>query len=582
MSAPPESSIWADDPATAPATAPAAAPPPVSWRQRLGVLLLGALIFLPGIASRDLWNPDEPRYTVVAREMVESGNYLVPHLNGDVYKEKPPLQFWAIAAAGGLLGGIGPAAARLPAVLAACLTMLLLFELGGLLFSRRAGWLAAVIFATAVRVLWQGRVGQIDGLLVGLVALAMYLWARGFFEGRRGLYPWFFVVTGLATVAKGPVGLLPPLLSIVAFLLISKHRSQLRELRVGRGLLLWAVVVLAWFVPAVLAGGGEYLQAMLLKQNVTRFVEPWHHHRPWFYYLTVIPHDFFPWSFLLPSALVVGWRRFTGRERLAFLWALCWFVVTVVFFSLSPGKRTVYILTMYPALALLVAAATDRLAEHWPRDRRWWTVPMVLLAALLTALAAAFPFVARNRPELDLFAPWLPTAVACLLGFLAAGAIVALIVSFKGRPALAAGVLAGTFGFAAVGAVVGLLPLFDVVKSARPLSEKMLASMAPGDTYAIYPRIDPTFIFYTHKRAVILNTEEQLFEYAARRDGVWLFADREALAKLSRPLPMEEVARDNEGEEGYTLFHQATVSPTPIPSPPPPELAISEPEADAP
>ena len=133
--------------------------------------------------------------------------------------------------------------------------------------------------------------------------------------------------------------------------------------------------------------------------------------------------------------------------------------------------------------------------------------------------------------------------------------------------------LGGAFALGGVGAVVGLLPQFDVVKSARPLSDLLVSEMAPGDTYAIYPRIDPTFIFYTHKHAEVLNGEDELFAYAARRDGVWLLAERQALAKLSRPLPMVEVARDHDGDEGYTLFRQQGAEQTGAPAKAAPEPA---------
>ena len=97
--------------------------------------------------------------------------------------------------------------------------------------------------------------GQRAGILTQpafLVALGVWLWVRGFTENRPGLYPLFFVATGLATIAKGPAGFLPPLLAIVAFLLITREREQLRRMRIGLGFLIWAGVVLAWLVPAEL------------------------------------------------------------------------------------------------------------------------------------------------------------------------------------------------------------------------------------------------------------------------------------------------------------------------------------------
>ncbi|MDY7095131.1 MAG: glycosyltransferase family 39 protein [Acidobacteriota bacterium] len=542
-----------------------------AWQHRALIVGLGLLLFLPGLGSRDLWNPDEPRYAEVAREMVASGEFLVPHLNGEIYAQKPPLLFWAIAASGAVLGEIGPAAARLPSALAATATLLLVFELGILLFGLRAAWLAVAVLATAARILWQGRVGQIDMLLVSLVTLAMTCWVRGYLATEdRQRYRWylgFFAAAGFATLAKGPVGLLPPLLSIVAFLLFTGQRQALRQLRVGRGLLLWLAVVVAWLGPALLAGGGEYAQQILFKQNVTRYVEPWHHHRPWYYYLTALLHDFFPWSLLLPSALVVGWRRFTGERRRWYLFALCWMVVTLVFFSLSPGKRTVYILTMYPAMALLVAAWVDSIAAGESRQR-WLTWPLGLLTALLAAVTVLAPGQLPEVEGLSLFDPWVGTVVLVVPAALAVGAGVAWLTCWGRRPAAAVALLATTMASVLATALLLLLPELDRIKSAEPLSRELLAAMEPGDTYAFYPRIDPRFVFYTRRFAEILEDRTQLDAYLAPppadAGGRWLLVERDDFARLEDLPPLVEVARDGDPKDGYLLLRPAATAGTEI------------------
>jgi 4-amino-4-deoxy-L-arabinose transferase-like glycosyltransferase len=251
-------------------------PPPASTARRdLGLIaVLAALLFLPGLGRRDVWNPDEPRYGQVAREMRATGEWVVPHYNGRLYTQKPPLMFWSIAASGALLGDIDETAVRLPSALAAVGCVLLIYALGVRLFDRRAAWFAAVAFATCSKILWQARVGQIDMLLIFLVLCAVYWWTRARLEARPALSHLFFLFAGLATLAKGPVGLLPPLLSILAFLAVTRDRQGLRDLRVGRGLLIWAGVVALWLVPAIVRGGDPYMDDILLKQNVTRYVIP--------------------------------------------------------------------------------------------------------------------------------------------------------------------------------------------------------------------------------------------------------------------------------------------------------------------
>jgi len=534
----------------------------MSLFERLGLLVLGLVLFLPGIGGRDLWNPDEPRYAEVTREMRQSGDFFVPHLNGKIYSEKPPLLFWSIAAASLATGEVGPVAARLPSLAAAIVTLFLLFGMAQRLFDRRVAWWSVAILATSGRILWQARVGQIDMLLLCLVTLAMYFFVRGWLEHRPGFFRLFFVAAGLGTLAKGPVGLLPPLLSILAFAVLTRERSRLREMRIGSGLAIWAAVVLLWLVPAAITGGTGYLETLVIKQNVTRYADPWHHFQPFYYYLTTVPADFLPWFFFLPGALWLGWRRATANDRRGYLFAFCWMAVTVLFFSLSPAKRTVYVLQMFPAMAMIVAWSMSEIAASWGRLRRFALVPAVLLAALFAALPLGWIAFERLRPDrvakllrqFEPLGPGLFTELALLVGILFAGALAAWGLGRRGHPGRVVTSLATGMGVAGLLAVLLILPRFDPIKSARPLSQKIVELSAPGEPYAIYPRLDPRFVFHTRRYAETPGSEEELRAFVAREGKVWLLITRPALAKLVLPLPLGEVARDAEREDGYVLL----------------------------
>jgi len=545
-------------------------------RDLLVLALLGSLLFLPGLGRRDLWNPDEARYAEVAREMSASGSWAVPVLNGQIYSQKPPLLFWSIAFFGWLRGGLDETAARLPSALSAIGALLLVYRIGERFFGRRAAWMAAAVFITCFRILWQGRFGQIDMLLTALVALGVWFWVRGYTEARPRLYLLFFLCAGLATVAKGPVGLLPPLLSILTFLGITRNGREIRRMRIGPGLLVWAAVVLAWLVPAGLVAGPDYLRQIVFRQNVTRYANPWHHFAPWYYYLEVLPVELFPWSFLLPTALVVGWKGIVGRletgrveppalrpdpplpealQRDGFLFCTCWATVTLLFFTLSPAKREVYILTMYPGMSLIVGAALDRVAAEWPRWRRWLVIPLGLVAGLLVALTAALPIAGRGRAEaIPLGGNSFVWGLTAILLPLPLGAVLGWWSSHSGAVPRAVGALAAGMALAALGISLYALPRFDAFKSARGLSRELVARMAPGETYGIYPRLDSTFLFYTHRFCVDLDNEAELRAFLARPGRVWLLAERDDFARLKDLPRTVEVARDQDPKEGYLLL----------------------------
>jgi 4-amino-4-deoxy-L-arabinose transferase-like glycosyltransferase len=524
-------------------------------RDLLILALLGALLYLPGLGLRDVWNPDEARYAEVAREMGQLGHWAVPHLNGEVYSQKPPLFFWSIAAAGGLTRGVDETAARLPSALAAIGALLLVYLIGERFFGRRAAWLSAAAFATCFKVIWQARFGQIDMFLTALVTLGVWLWVRGYTEKRRGFYLLFFLVAGLATMAKGPVGLLPPLLSFLVFLWVSGDGQEIKRMRIGRGLLLWAAVMLLWLVPAGLEAGPDYLRQIVFRQTVTRYANPWHHFAPPWFYLTVIPGDFFPWSFLLPTAIVVGWKRLVGRPRAGFLLALCWVTVTLVFFSVSAAKRSVYILTLYPAMALLVGAGLDLAAAEWPRWRRAVRVPLGLVTGLTLLIAIGLPILGRRRAETALLGgpPFVWGLVGVLLPLLL-GAAIAWWLARSGAVPRAAAALAA--GMALTGLAMSLyaLPRFDLFKSARGLSRTLVAHMAPGEPYTIYPRLDSTFLFYTGRYCIDIDGEAALRQVLARPGRLWLLAERDSFGKLKNLPPLVEIARDTDPDEGYILY----------------------------
>ena len=547
---------------------PADRDPRTYRRDLLALLALGFLLFLPALGRRDLWNPDEARYAEVAREMRATGEYLLPHLNGQLYTQKPPLLFWSMALASVPFGRVTETAARLPSALAAIAALLLTFRIAERLVSRRAAWIAALAFGTSGTILWQGRFGQIDMLLGALVALAVWFWVRAWTEERPSLMLGFFASAGLATIAKGPVGLLPPLFGILLFLIATKRARQIPKLRIGRGLALYAAVVLAWLLPAALRGGTSYLQQIAFKQTVTRYAEPWHHFQPPWYYLTTIPADFFPWTFLLPTALVLGWRRLAGRERDGFLFGLSWVVATLVFFSVSPAKRSVYMLTMYPGLALVLGAALDRLAAGKPeaaepaRAEKALTVPFLLLALFSLALPLALWIGGRNRPEaLPLGGETFVLTLALALLPLALGTVWAWWQARQDRIVPAVAGIAAGMGLLILIASYTVIPSFDTVKSARGLSNRLLALAAPNEPYAIYPRIDSTFLFYTERFAELPVDEPELQAFARRPGKVWVLAQRDALAKLAQPLPLVEYARDPDEKAGYILLGKPGAEP---------------------
>jgi 4-amino-4-deoxy-L-arabinose transferase-like glycosyltransferase len=502
------------------------------------LFLLGLALYLPALGARDMWNPDEPRYAQVAREMSDGGELLVPRLNGLTYMQKPPLFFWSIMAAGRVMGRIDETAARLPSALAAAGTIALTYAIGRRLLSRRAGLLAALVLATTGKIYWQARFAQIDMVLTFLVALGVACWTRGYVERDPRWYPFFFVATGLATLAKGPAGFLPPLLGILAFLVLTRDREAFRALGLWRGVLLWALVVAVWFLPASLQAGGGYGAEIGLRQTVARYFSPWLHQSPWYHYLEVLPGDFLPWSLLLPTAAVVAWRE--ARADRGVLLAACWVGATLLFFSLSPAKRGVYVLTMYPGLALLVGAALDRIAATWPRYRWWLAAPAAALAVTAASGAVWLLVSPPHGRGLVAMGEAFFARAAVVLFVLGAGAGAASCLVLRSRLRAAVGVALAVFAGVLVAIGVDLLPRLNRITSLRPIAEVVTREVPPGVRYGVYPYLQTPILFYSDHFAEELETEDELNAFLARDGRRWLVVRgrvaRELAARLPRPV----------------------------------------------
>ena len=346
--------------------------------------------FLWGLGDCNLWIPLEARYALVAREMSEAGQWILPHLGGQVYPDKPPLLFWTTALISSLGSGVSEWTVRLPSAFAAISVCLITWGMGRRLFSPKAAILAALILATSGGFFWSGRQALPDMLLT--------LWTTG---ACWAIWEWLVakqriaatvagLCLGLATLTKGPVGVVLPILAALAYLTVRRHWKALW----GRdGLLCLGTflgVTLTWFVPATAQGGMAYAQATLWHHTLERYVLAWEHTAPWYFYFGAFPAEFLPWTLFLPQALVYGAQQRQPHTHEGWWFTLCWLVTILVFFSISTGKRDIYILPLFPAAALLVGWTWSCWWDSAPNGVAAWAMrlPSIILGLGLLGLAA--------------------------------------------------------------------------------------------------------------------------------------------------------------------------------------------------
>ena len=359
---------------------------PVERRQTLlHVALLvavGAVIFLPGIRSLPLMDPEEPRCALIVREMMDHGDWIEMHLHGEPYYDKPAPYFWVAGAATWLTGSV-EAGGRSVSALAAIAAVLVTYFFARRMFGARAGLLAAVILATSGEFAFIARWYRMEMPYAAAAWGAMFCFWR--MEDHcqrtqaRQSRGWlgFYALCGLATLFKGPVGLALPVMVVGVYLLCSGRPRRVFELLNVWGILIYFVIAAPWYV-AVTLRDPAYAYQFFMVQNLGRYGEKVKDRIFYATYLPVVVLGCAPWTVwlieTLPRMWPRPWKRRMDSPGTLFLFAAL--LVPFVFFSLSGTKLVHYVLPVFPPAAILMGALAERFLAS-ERFRRWALVGLL-------------------------------------------------------------------------------------------------------------------------------------------------------------------------------------------------------------
>ena len=370
------------------------------WLIGLGCLLIGA-----GLGLRDPWPADEPRFALIARDMLATGDWLVPRVAADLYSQKPPMYFWLMAASMALTGSLR-VGFLLPSLIAGIGTVLLVYDLLRRARGREVALAGALMLLLTFQFTWQARQAQIDATLCFLTTLSLYGLLRHLLVAPApGWFVAGWTAAGLGVITKG-VGFLPLLALLPVGVLAARGwplATRITPALAILGPIAMLAAIAIWFVPMWLAtsAGGEllaYRNELLFHQTVTRYADPWHHREPAWYYLTnVIPLLWLPLVALVPW-LWPRWRRaLRGRDTLSAV-LLAWVLIVIAFFSASSGKRGLYVLPAVPALAMAAAPWLPELLRGRGPRRLAFTLATVV-AGLSAAVASYVAFGGKDVEE---------------------------------------------------------------------------------------------------------------------------------------------------------------------------------------
>jgi hypothetical protein len=319
------------------------------------LLVLCGVLYFPYLGQVPFFDKGEPREALAVQDIVQRGEWLVPLKRATDIPSKPPLFHWSAALTSRLTGRLNESTIRFPSALYATLGVLVVYLLGRKLFGAEVALMSGAILATTLVYQDQALSARVDMTLCFFVTLNLALFYslyRGFLTNPFWYYV-FYVLVGISTLAKGPLGILLPALVAGTFVVLKRRWEVLAKFCLHPGVLLMLLLGAGWYVIAVTRGGEGFLDRQILQENLSRFVGGSGHSHPAYYYLPYLFSQGLPWSLFLPFVLWDSFRKFSLAQDDKLFFQL-WFLAMFVFFSIAMGKRPVYLLPLYPALSVLM------------------------------------------------------------------------------------------------------------------------------------------------------------------------------------------------------------------------------------
>ncbi len=514
-----------------------------------------ALLCLPNLGAPSLWDIDEGNNCEAAKEMAESGNFIIPYFNYQVREDKPALLYWLQIAAYRAYG-VNEFAGRLPSALAALAAVLATYELGRRLFGGRAGLYAGVVLVSAAMFSGAAHFANPDALLNAFTVLTFLIFWHAYERGAR----WFAacgVTTGLAMLAKGPVGLVLPVAVVSLFLLWQRDLRRLFDWRLIFGVLTFVLVAAPWYTWVGVETKGQWLRTFFLNHNIIRFTTTLENHSgsPFSYYVLILLIGFAPWSIFFGLAIWNVLREcrcghcgmlkmesgMKDHPHPAFRFLLCWFVVYFLAFSASSTKLPNYILPLYPAVALVVARFLDRWRRGECQPPAWALHSSFGLLALIGLGVAAGLLVGGGAIEVSTLSGRALPGLQKLFWLAAVpilGMIVALWYVRRMRRSAAITTTAAAALLLTGGVFVFGAPEVDRSKAPRALA----AALPPDQTQrevrvAVYHYFQPSFVFYCHREVTVLQDEYRLTEFLRTPLPCYVALPAEEWEKIRLHLP---------------------------------------------
>ncbi len=540
---------------------------PLSRGERLRYALTGIVVVLSiltafwGLPDRSL-DSHECYVSVTAREMVTSGDYVFPTMNGAPRLKKPPLSYWLVAGISQITGQCDEWAARLPSAIAGVLSAVSILYFVSRWTSWRTGLLSVGVWVTSEAYLEWSHSARAEMLMTFFCTFCLL----AFFDIQRYQSPkrrWvlvglFWLSFALANLAKGPIPFPVVFLPILAYILLRKKGSMLTRLHPILGLLFMLAIALPW--PLAIAAQLNWDLTLWKNEVFSRMAGEYASRgRPFYYYLPIMFKYAAPWVVILPMGLLSPFYRIWGRRRplMAYLWL--WFIAGVLFFTISQGKRPHYILPQMPAAAILMGIVLDDLVFARKAFSALFARRVLAIHAIALAAAAlvcvGYAIVYRSHlPNSMLVAGF---GIVFFVGWAAC-----FLRSESRRRRLAVPLFFLSLGLVELFGISIYDRLFDSYKDMRDFALKVRAQVPQNDKLWVYGDLSNVFLHYFGRPIPLIEEPEAIKSHCSQ--GHWVVVLRADLSEECMRqgcrivLAQEDRPRQRHSVEGFLLHAPTT------------------------
>jgi len=556
-----------------------------NWFLVFILIALSIYLFIFKLGESSLWNMDEAIYGEVAKEVLKLGDWVTLHFNYREWFDKPPLYIWLTAITFKVFGW-SEFTTRLWSALSGMGGVIAVYFLGKSLFNRKVGFLSAAILATSPQYIIQSRLALLDVPLSFFISLSiLFFYLAHTIPNKRWYYLLSYASMALATLTKGPIGLLLPVLIITVYLLLAGELGRIKEMMLFRGIILYLAIASPWYTIELIRHGEVFINNFFILRTAARFLTPFEGHTgPVYYYVLVLFLGFFPWSSFLPCSfihliplkkrileggnivfddsfgmppqrpsacslqgktykfLVYIKKRWKSEEGKKFLLVLLWLGVVFVFFSSAKSKLPGYILPLYPPLALTVGKLWgDIFSQKAQAYNRGVMTSFGVLFALLVILLLAITLIAKPMFPVE-YGLCGGDIIMMISGLIIGGAFSFLVLLLYKNPAISFGVMVGTMCFFAWILVGNVLPETEFLKPTKFLAGKVISSIKPGEKIGDYPAseenfmsFNPSLVYYTDHPVMGIDREDSLIIFLSSKERVYCLMSEKSHQQV-RPL----------------------------------------------